>query len=102
MAVIIKNRVSIDLRIYGDCKKHIARHRRLAIFESLIESVIADGIQPENVEEHDKIFEPANTHEKILWESCRKIAKSDRKYLLNSIENGKLGGRPKKTFDSVK
>lgn len=94
MSTIFKNRVSFDLRIYGDCKKHIARHRRLAIFESLIESVIADGIQPENVEEHDKIFEPANIHEETFWKSCRDIAKADRKYLLSSIENGKKGGRP--------
>lgn len=94
MPTIFKNRVSFDLRIYGDCKKHIARHRRLSIFENLVESVIADGISPNEMEEHDKMFQPENIHEETFWKSCREIAKTDRKYLINSIENGKKGGRP--------
>lgn len=94
MPTIFKNRVSFDLRIYGDCKKHIARHRRLSIFENLVESVIADGIAPNEMEQHDKMFQPENIHEETFWKSCREIAKTDRKFLINSIENGKKGGRP--------
>ncbi len=101
MSTIFKNRVAFDLRIYSDCKKYIARHRRLAIFERLVKSVIADGIQPDNMDAHDKMFVPENIHEETFWKSCREMAKSDRRYLLSSIENGKKGGRPHKVDDII-
>lgn len=89
-----KNRISYDLRLYLECFPHIERYRRVKIFEMMSKSVISDNMFPEELDKHDKMFEPRNEYEKLFWESFRAMAKQDMKNLVNAIENGKKGGRP--------
>lgn len=88
--------VRYNIQLYTECRKHIARHRRDKIMDSVTKAAMADNINPNKLDEHDDIFEPINEYERIFWEDCRKISKEDIQHLLGSIENGKLGGRPKK------
>lgn len=47
----------------------------------------------------DKIFEPKNEIERILWEDVRNNAKTDMKYMIAQRSNGSMGGRPKKELE---
>ena len=44
----------------------------------------------------DKIFQPKNEIERILWQDVRNNAKTDMEYMIRQRSNGSLGGRPKK------
>lgn len=92
--IVYKNLASIDLRIMSQCLPKIDRFRVTKLFMALNRSILLDGIEPEELEEHDKIFETKNEYEKIFWKSCRELAKKDIKILIKAIENGKKGGRP--------
>ena len=47
----------------------------------------------------DKIFQPKNEIERILWQDVRNNAKTDMGYMIRQRNNGTLGGRPKKEPD---
>lgn len=47
----------------------------------------------------DKIFQPKNEIERILWQDVRNNAKTDMEYMIRQRNNGSLGGRPKKEPD---
>lgn len=93
---VYKNLASIDLRIMSQCLPKIDRFRVTPLLMALYKAIIADGIHPEYMEQHDKMFEPRNEYERDFWESCRKIAKKEMTSLQKAIEGGKTGGRPKK------
>ena len=93
---IFKNYVRFDHRLYLKCKSRIVKHRRIMLVEHLIESVEADCMFPEQVEQHDNFFQPANEYEKRLWESCREMAKEDIKSLQNKSNGGKKSAEIKK------
>ena len=97
-----RNRVSYDLRLYFECFPHIERYRRLKILEMMSKSVINDSMFPHELDKHDEMFEPRNEYEKLFWNSFREMAKQDMKTLVNSIENGKKGGRPPMTAEEKK
>lgn len=44
----------------------------------------------------DKIFQPKNEIERILWQDVRNNAKTDMGYMIRQRNNGSMGGRPKK------
>lgn len=44
----------------------------------------------------DKIFQPKNEIERILWQDVRNNSKTDMEYMIRQRNNGSLGGRPKK------
>lgn len=44
----------------------------------------------------DKIFQPKNEIERILWQDVRNNAKTDMEYMIRQRNNGSMGGRPKK------
>lgn len=85
---IFKTSVRFDQRLYIKCKKGIDKHRRLMLFEHLINSVEADNIFPDRLDEHDNYFEPTNEYEKRFWDSCREIAKKDMQELIKKVQGG--------------
>ena len=44
----------------------------------------------------DKIFQPKNETERMLWQDVRNNAKTDMGYMMRQRSNGSMGGRPKK------
>ena len=44
----------------------------------------------------DKIFQPKNEIERMLWQDVRNNAKTDMGYMIRQRSNGSMGGRPKK------
>ena len=44
----------------------------------------------------DKLFQPKDQWEKILWQDVRNNSKTDMEYMIRQRNNGSLGGRPKK------
>ena len=49
----------------------------------------------------DKIFQPKNEIERILWQDVRNNAKTDMEYMIRQRNNGSIGGRPKKEPDPM-
>ncbi len=98
---IFKNSFSIYKRVFGECVPKIGRQRYYTLSRALVSAISADGLQPELIEEHDKMFVPENKYEKIFWESCRDLAKKDMKRILDNVENGKKGGRPVKNVQEI-
>lgn len=47
----------------------------------------------------DKLFQPKDQWEKILWQDVRNNSKTDMEYMIRQRNNGSLGGRPKKEPD---
>ncbi|MBR4420183.1 MAG: hypothetical protein IKT32_04820 [Clostridia bacterium] len=99
---IFRDYLKIDLRVMAKCVKRIQRHRMSKFLITLNDSIIADGIDPTKLDEHDKMFEPIDRYEQEFWQSCRERAKKDMRIMVNRIEIGKRGGRPKKIIDSEK
>ena len=62
----------------------------------LNQSVSADSLHPELMEEHDNYFEPRTEPERDFWYSCRKLAKEDMQKLLKSSEGGKISAEKRK------
>lgn len=91
---IFRNYARFDIQVFIQYARHIDKYRFEKIFRKLVESIIADSVNSEMVEEHDKMFEPRTDAEKIFWKSCRELAKKDIKILMKAIENGQKGGRP--------
>lgn len=44
----------------------------------------------------DKLFQPKDQWEKILWQDVRNNSKTDMEYMIRQRNNGSMGGRPKK------
>ena len=44
----------------------------------------------------DKLFQPKDQWEKILWQDVRNNSKTDMEYMIHQRNNGSMGGRPKK------
>ena len=89
-----KNNTTINIRVLQECLPKIDRFRIGKLFMALCKSINADGLDPHNMDENDKLFETRNTAEEQLWQSCRELAKRDMKNYLSRKSNGKLGGRP--------
>lgn len=49
----------------------------------------------------DKLFQPKDQWEKILWQDVRNNSKTDMEYMIRQRNNGSLGGRPKKEPDQT-
>lgn len=87
------NLFKVDIKLFGECRQHTDKYRIEKIFRMLEKSIMADGLYPERMNEHDDYFEPKNVEERNFWESCRELAKKDLIDLKNHIEDGKKGGQ---------
>lgn len=57
------------------------------------DSILHDCINPYEMEQNDKMFEPRTEAESIVWNMYRELAKKDIQIMIAKIEKG---GRPKK------
>lgn len=94
--MISRNYCRFDIRLFKECREHTDKYRIEKIFRLLEKSIIADGLYPESIEEHDKYFEPKNKEEQQFWDSCRNLAKEDMDNLLKYSEAGKKGAETRK------
>lgn len=99
--LVFKNYFNTDLRIFMQCVKKIDKTRFHKLMRCVGESINADCLHPDSIEENDKMFEPRTQAEKDLWEMYRALAKKDMRALQKACEAGKKGGRPPLT-DSQK
>lgn len=76
--------IKINRIVYEYVRKNIKKHRISLILRLLSESIAADDIHPDKMDEHDNNFEPENEFEKLLWVHSRELAKEDMKKLLKS------------------
>lgn len=83
-----RNRITLDVRILTDCQKKIDKTRFYKLFKMLSESISADNMHPENMDGHDKYFEPRTEAEKDFWNSCRQLAKQDMINFIKSTNGG--------------
>lgn len=84
-----RNKITLDVRILTDCQKKIDKTRFYKLFKMLSQSISADNLHPESMDEHDKYFEPRTEAEKDLWHSCRDLAKNDMINFIKSTNGGK-------------
>ena len=49
----------------------------------------------------DKLFQPKDQWERILWNDVRNNSKNDIEYMIRQRNNGSMGGRPKKEPEPV-
>lgn len=100
--MFFRARFSIDIQAFDEYYKKIPMFRIAKIMKSLANSVKLDGIEPDKLEEHDKLFEPKDENEKKLWLACREINKKDLIALRQKVEGGQKGGRPPMTAEEKK
>lgn len=96
--MIFKRDYNINLDVLDTCTKHIKNSRLGLIIKRLSNSIRADGMLPDRMDEHDSFFIPKNDDEKTLWDNLRASAKIQIKSIITGRINGSKGGRPiKKT-----
>lgn len=93
--IIFKKDYNINLDILDTCTKHIKNSRLGLIIKRLSNSIRADGMLPDRMDEHDSFFIPKNDDEKTLWDNLRASAKIQIKSIITGRINGSKGGRPK-------
>lgn len=96
METKFRNRITIDTRTLTECQKKIDKTRFYKLIKMLNQSVSADSLHPELMEEHDNYFEPRTEPERDFWVSCRELAKEDMQKLLKSSEGGKISAEIRK------
>lgn len=96
METKFRNRITIDTRTLTECQKKIDKTRFYKLIKMLNQSVSADSLHPELMEEHDNYFEPRTEPERDFWYSCRELAKEDMQKLLKSSEGGKKSAEIRK------
>lgn len=92
--IIFKKDYNINLDILDNCARHIKNSRLGLIIKRLSNSIRADGMLPERMDEHDSFFIPKNDDEKTLWDNLRASAKIQIKSIITGRMNGSKGGRP--------
>ena len=91
-----RNKITLDVRILTDCQKKIDKTRFYKLFKMFSQSISADNLHPESMDEHDKYFEPRTEAEKDLWHSCRDLAKTDMINFIKSTNGGKKSAEIRK------
>lgn len=86
--------MTIDLDAFTELYKHSKSYRVARVLKLLVDSIRADNIDPDNINQNDLLLKPQNHTEEVFWNLCRERAKKDRKTLEAYVENGSLGGRP--------
>lgn len=95
--LIFKKNYNLNLDVLNKCIKGGIINSRLGLMiKNLSKSIDADGMNTNQLDQHDLFFIPKNVPERILWENLRESAKIQIKGIERSRTNGKLGGRPKK------
>lgn len=95
MIMRFQNYARFDIQLFLDSYgKFGHKYRGQEILRTLAKSVIMDGISPNNIDKHDKMFKAKNKYEQEFWDSCRELAKEDIYKTIQLTENGKKGGRP--------
>ena len=84
METKFRNRITIDTRTLTECQKKIDKTRFYKLIKMLNQSVSADSLHPELMEEHDNYFEPRTEPERDFWVSCRELAKEDMQKLTSA------------------
>lgn len=95
--LIFKNDYKINLDVLNKCIQGGILNSRLGlILKNLAKSINADGMNIDELDQHDLFFTPKSEPEKILWENLRESAKIQIKAIDKNRINGQMGGRPKK------
>lgn len=84
----------------GSIATHVIPRRRIMIINK---AIIASQMDYWDWMDHkpigtsgDKLFQPKDQWEKILWQDVRNNSKNDMEYMIRQRNNGTMGGRPKK------
>ena len=85
-----------DLRVLMSYRKKIDKTRFSKLMGAVCDSIVADCIHPEAMEQNDRMFEPRTQAESDLWNMYRDLAKKDLIALKKKVQKGQEGGRPKK------
>lgn len=99
---IFRDNVKIPVRQLAISLRRIEKTRLKSMLKSMYQSTLADGLKPEEVDDHDNMYEPRTKYEIILWEGFRETAKNDVKNTIKNIKNGNLGGRKKNITEEEK
>lgn len=86
--MLFTNSFLIELQAYDLYMKKLPHYRQRVFLRCLANSCRFDNMFPNDMEEHDKLFEPRNRYEQRLWERCRAINKKATKGLLIRVEAG--------------
>lgn len=92
LALLFLNYFKTDLRIMLQYRKKIEKTRFHKLMACVCDSILHDCINPYEMEQNDKMFEPRTEAEAIVWNMYRELAKKDIRMLIGQIEKG---GRPK-------
>lgn len=91
--IVFKNTYILDLDILDTQTKYIPNFRLGLMIKQLSESVRADGLNPDRMDEHDEFFIPRDKREERLWQSLRVEAKVQMHRHIKNRINGNWGGK---------
>lgn len=75
--MVFRNKFSIDVNAFNECYQHIPRFKWAGIINRVCKAAVMDGIDPNTMDENDKLFKPSTKWEKLFWEACRKLSKKE-------------------------
>lgn len=100
--MIFRTRFSIDLNALDTYYPKIPMFRIAKLIKCLGNAAKLDGLEPDNLDEHDNLFVPKDDNERKLWEICRGQNKKDIICLKKKIDGGAKGGKKPLTQDEKK